>query len=459
MNEDILALAGKLDATEITDITQENNYTTAGGKVLPPFLRIKLVSRPTDKSYIRYELWLPEKWNGIFLGTGNGGMAGIMRYEKLEHGVWWGCATAHTDMGTSDGVRRGALCRRVHEDFGWRSTYIMTVNCKYLTEQHYGKKINKSYFIGGSTGGQQALTLAQRFPEQYDGIVAGVPVTDRLHLHTYFLWSYNKLHDANGRALFVPEDIPAITAKAVEYCHIVNKVPQSENFITDSYVSWEFVDGFIDYLSHSELGLSEAQLKALEDVYKGPVDSKTGEQIYCGMPLGSESNKHGMINMLGDKCPFFFIFPWCFGEGYRESDFDFSDDMRALDAALAHDLNAMDPDLTAFFGRGGKLFMYAASADPCVPYPPTLKYFRRVIEKCGKGAVQDSMRFFIIPGQDHSAGITKYGAAVMNGDITVKNNLHIIRRWCEQGIAPHSFDVLTPNGGDTFITKRIFAVE
>ena len=133
--------------------------------------------------------------------------------------------------------------------------------------------------------------------------------------------------------------------------------------------------------------------------------------------------------------------------------------MRALDAALAAEVNATNPDLSAFFAKGGKLFMFAASADPCVPYPPTLKYFKRVIEKCGKRAAQDNMRFFIIPGQDHSAGITKYGAAVMNGDITVKNNLHIIRRWCEQGIAPDSFDVLTPNGQDTYVSKRIFAVE
>lgn len=459
MNTDILSASSKLDATEIMDITQENDYTTADGKVLPPFLRIQLVSRPTDKSYIRYELWLPEKWNGIFLGTGNGGMAGILRYEKLEHGVLWGCATAHTDMGTSDGERRGVFCHEVHEDFGWRSTYIMTVNCKYLTEQYYGRNIVKAYFMGSSTGGQQALTMAQRFPEQYDGIVAGVPVTDRVHLHTYFLWSYNKLHGADGKVLFAREDIPTITAKVIEYCHKVNKIPTNENFISESYVSSEFVDGFISYLADSELGLSAAQLKALEDVYKGPVDSKTGERIYCGMPLGSESNRHGIVSMLGDKCPFYFIITWVLGADYKEINFDFSDDLRTLDAALAADVNAVDPDLSAFFGRGGKLFMFAASADPCVPYPPTLKYFERVKERCGRRAVQDNMRFFIIPGQDHRAGIARYGAAVMNGDITVKRTFDVIRRWCEQGIAPDSFDVLTPNGDGTFVSKRIFAVE
>ena len=104
--------------------------------------------------------------------------------------------------------------------------------------------------------------------------------------------------------------------------------------------------------------------------------------------------------------------------------------------------------------------MYAASADPCVPYPPTLKYFNRIVETCGKQAVQDNMRFFIIPGQDHRATVVRYGAATMNGDIIVKNNLDIIRNWCEKGIAPDSFDVLTPNGEqDTYISKRIFAVE
>ena len=80
MNADILSFASKLENTEIVEVVQENNYVVANGKVLPPFLRIKLVSRPTEKSYIRYELWLPDAWNGIFLGTGNGGMAGVFHY-------------------------------------------------------------------------------------------------------------------------------------------------------------------------------------------------------------------------------------------------------------------------------------------------------------------------------------------------------------------------------------------
>ena len=286
-----------------------------------------------------------------------------------------------------------------------------------------------------------------------------MPVTNRTHLHAYFLWSYNKLHDADGKPLFARDDIAPITQKAIEYCHKVNKIPSNENFISDSYVSGDFVDGFIHYLSDSDIGLTEAQLQALEAVYKGPVDSETGEQIYCGMPLGSESNRHGMVDLLGIKCPFFFIFTWAFGTEYREADFDICCDIDSLDATLADDLNISDPDLSRFFNRGGKLFMYAASADPCVPYPPTLKYFNRISETCGKQVVQDSIRFFIIPGQDHRATVVRYGAATMNGDIIIKNNIDVIRKWCEQGIAPDYFDVLTPNGGDTYISKRIFAAE
>jgi feruloyl esterase len=186
MYEEIYASARALGTVEITEITQENAYVTADGKALPPFTRVKLVARPTSASDIRIELWLPKEWNGLFLGTGNGGMAGVIRIEKLEQGLLSGCATAHTDMGTSDGVRRGVGSKALWEDFGWRSTKIMTDVGKALTRAHYGKEIEKSYFIGNSTGGQQALMMAQRFPEDYDGIVAGVPVTDRIHLHTYF---------------------------------------------------------------------------------------------------------------------------------------------------------------------------------------------------------------------------------------------------------------------------------
>lgn len=446
--------------TEIVSVTEEREYKTQKGRALPSFVRIRLVSKPSESSHIRHELWLPEDWNGIFLGTGNGGLAGVIRIEKLEFGTFRGCATAHTDMGTYDGTRRGVNCPDVHKDFGWRATYLMTVVGKQLTEAYYGRSIRHSYFVGGSTGGQQALTMAQRYPDQYEGIVAGVPVTDRNHLHAYFVWCYNKLRDTHGKPLFDAEDAPRITQKVMEYCHSIKAIPEEENFLTDSYVNYGgFIDRFIQYLAESDIGFNEAQLAALDAVYRGPVDSRTGERIYCGMPMGSESNNHGIVSFLGDKCPYFFPFTWAFGEDFRPEDFEFEEQIDVLDGALAYELNATNPDLSAFFDRGGKLFMFSGSADPCVPYPPHTAYFGRVNEVCGRDKTWAGMRYFVIPGQDHKAGVARYGKAVMNGDVVISDNLAVIRKWCEKGIDPCSFDVVTPNGGDSFVTKRIFAWE
>ena len=457
MYEEIYASARALDAVEITEITEENEYATAQGKPLPPFTRVKLTARPTSASDIRIELWLPKDWNGIFLGTGNGGMAGLIRIEKLEQGLLWGCATAHTDMGTSNGVRRGVGSKELWEDFGWRSTKIMTDVGKALTRAHYGREIGKSYFIGNSTGGQQALTMAQRFPADYDGIVAGVPVTDRLHLHTYFLWMHTALHDEQGNPLFRAEEVPEITRLAVKYGRAKGLLKENQSFFTESFLPKKHANDFVDFLA-AESGFSEAQIEALRKVYVGPFDPEMGERIYCGMPIGAESMRHGIADCLGERCPFFFIFQWLFGVDYDGRRFDFSADLRRLDEAMAQDLNAENADLSPFFARGGKLFMFSGSADPCVPYPPTLHYFGKVVETCGAEETYKHMRYFVIPGQDHGAGVARYGKAVMNGEREIRGNLDVIRAWVEEGIAPGSFDVVTPNG-EEYSVERVFAWE
>ena len=457
MYEEIYAAARELHAVEITEIKEENEYVTESGKPLPPFVRVKAVARPTEVSYIRIELWLPKKWNGIFLGTGNGGMAGIIRIDKLEQGLYRECATAHTDMGTSDGVRRGFGAKEIWEDFGWRSTKIMTDVGKALTRAYYGREIGKSYFIGNSTGGQQALTVVQRFPEDYDGVVAGVPVTDRIHLHTYFLWMHTALHDEHGHPLFSPEEVPEITRLAVKYGKKHGMLKENQNFFTESYLPKKYANDFVDYLA-AESTFNEAQIEALRAVYVGPINPVTGERIYCGMPIGSESMNHGIVNCLAEKAPFFFIVQWLFGGEYDGRHFDFSADLRRLDEAMAADLNAENADLSPFFARGGKLLMFSGSADPCVPYPPTLNYFGKVVETCGAEETYKHMRYFVIPGQDHRAGVARYGKAVMNRERVIKDNLAVIRAWVEEGITPDCFDIVTPNGED-YSVERVFAWE
>jgi feruloyl esterase len=152
---------------------------------------VKLLLQPAKGSNINVEVWLPDtaKWNGRFLGLGNGGAAGKINSGSLAGYSAAGYAVATTDMGTAPNADSGIGNREVWKDFGYRATHLMTVVGKQLVQAHYGKGPEYSYFSGGSTGGQQALQEAQRYPEDYDGITAAVPAHCRAPLHAYFLWN------------------------------------------------------------------------------------------------------------------------------------------------------------------------------------------------------------------------------------------------------------------------------
>ena len=448
----------QLDFTEIVSITEVNDYTTEKGKQIPPFTKIELVSKPSETSYIRHELWLPKNWNGIFLGTGNGGIGGKIVYRVLEAGVWKSYATINTDMGSSNGRARGVNDPEVWKDYGWRATYLMTKVGKQITEAFYGEKIKHAYFHGASTGGQQSLMLAQRYPTEYEGIVAGVPANYRTHLHTYFLWCWNKMRGKDGNLLFSVEDYPLITEKAYEFCAEKGYIAKGQKYIPRPDFTKDFIREFVDYLGQS-LGFNEEQKNALYDIYVGPRDPKNGEKIYCGMPLGSECNgNNAMPRMLEAESPYFFPFLWVFGGDYNGRDFDFSDDMRTIDKVLAEDLNANNDDLSAFFDNGGNLFMYSGSADPTVPCQGGMDYFARVSIRCGQKKTYEHMRYFLIPGHGHGANVCGYGKSKMNDSIEIRDNVDVIRKWCEDGIAPECFDVIVPNG-DERVTEKIYAFE
>ena len=135
-----------------------------------------------------------------------------------------------TDMGTSGGRERGINNQAVWRDFGWRATHGMAVLGKQLSEICYGKKPEYSYFVGASTGGQQAFSEAQRFPEDFNGIIAGVPANNRVALHTYFLWNHNHLRRPDGKVMFTDKEIQNITHLAVSFFQNRKDGAEGDNF-------------------------------------------------------------------------------------------------------------------------------------------------------------------------------------------------------------------------------------
>jgi feruloyl esterase len=190
--------------TEIQDISS-GNFPIPGGKTianLPAFIRVAFTSKPTPESNIRSEIWMPkDNWNGRFLGTGNGGGAGAISYGSLVSGVLRGFATANTDMGTSPNVLEAVGHPEIWADFGYRATHEMTVVSKAILQIFYKNADYYSYFTGCSTGGQQALMEAQRYPDDYNGIIAGAPANNRTHLHASFIWNVKSANGVSGGAI------------------------------------------------------------------------------------------------------------------------------------------------------------------------------------------------------------------------------------------------------------------
>ncbi len=152
---------------------------------LPEFCRVLAVSRPTNDSEIHFEVWMPPaaNWNRKFEGVGNGGFSGSLSYSTMANALQRGYATAGSDTGhVPDDLKFGVGHPDKIDDWAYRAVHVMTENAKLIIRDYYGRLPQYSYFTGCSTGGQQALTEAQRFPADYDGIVAGDPGHNRIHL-------------------------------------------------------------------------------------------------------------------------------------------------------------------------------------------------------------------------------------------------------------------------------------
>ena len=231
---------------------------------LPEHFRVCAILKPSPKSNILIEVWLPvNEWNGKFLGTGNGGSAGHIDKFSLMKGIMRGYAVANTDMGTAPdpddligGPERWA-------DFGHRSTHLMTVVAKQLIEAFYGEPPRHSYFTGGSTGGQQALMEAQRYPEDYDGIIAAAPANNRTHLHIAFIWNWLAL-TRNPNAAINREQATKITKLIVDHYGKDSGGAPGDMFL--SYPDRVDVDINLFKEYQKEIGLNPDQIDAVSKI-------------------------------------------------------------------------------------------------------------------------------------------------------------------------------------------------
>ncbi len=378
---------------------------------------VKLALHPAKGSNINVEVWLPdaEKWNGRFLGLGNGGAAGHINPGGLASQSAAGYSVATTDMGTAPNADSGVGNPEVWKDFGFRATHLMTVAGKQITRAHYGKDAELSYFSGGSTGGQQALQEAQRYPEDYDGIAAAVAAHCRTPLHAYFLWNDQILQ----KRPFTKSQDASVIAAANEYM-ASREIPAAEGkFVSDPRCTAQDIEAVIALARKKDATLTNEHAAALRKLFDGPRHAVTGERIFNGIPLGSSIEaSHGHP----------YLFKWVFGADKKMEDVNFGADIETYTAKLAPYLNAENPDLSAFAKRGGKFVMTLGTADSVVPYHASVDYYERVVAHFGGlEKVQSFFRFYVVPGLAHGGG---------PGINQAPNLLDAVRAWRETGTAP-----------------------
>lgn len=443
-----------LPHTDILEVTHEAG-SYGGEEHLPPFVRVLWKNSFGEHSEIYTEMWLPDDWNGIFVALGNGGMAGGIHIPSIAAHARNGYAAVHTDMGTRGGYLRGVGEPDVWNDFGWRSTHMMAEVGRALVRAHYGRDADYSYFLGASTGGNQAMKMVQCFPDDYDGVLAGVPAHNRVFLHVYGLWMHNCLQTPDGVRLFSDEDVLHITEAAEAFFAARGIGEEGDGFVTYPYVGENTVDEFLSYLSAREPQFTEKQLSVLGDIYRGPVDPVTGRQIYNGMPIGAESNGAGLRDLQNPEPPFFDPFKWVFGADYDGQDFDFHRDVEIMSDALSAAMNANDPDLSPFASHGGRLIVYSAASDPCVPFPDAQNYWERVFGRMGGYAqVSQFARWFLAPGMDHGNG--GRGVNALWADERGADLFSALRRWREEGIAPAYLIGARVTDGEVVLTRRMY---
>ncbi len=416
------------------------------------FCRVRGTASPVIGSAIGFEVWLPEAaaWNGKYLQAGNGGTAGSVPLPSLLDGVVRGYATAATDGGHlwPDGLDYGWANGRPESvvDFGWRAVQRTTLAAKRIVAAGLGAAPKKSYFIGCSDGGRDALMAAQRMPRAFDGIVAGAPALAWLDLMAAGALVQREL---SGHVAALPvAKLPALQAAALAACG------QGKAYVADPSSCRFDPAAMACGDADTAACLTPRQVDLVRQIYRGIPEPGTG-RILPGLMPGAEADPgnwdfwllRAPINPLGGSdaagAP-----PTSIGESFfrhlvrEEPSFTFGD-LNAEDLALARrrwsaDLDATDPDLRAFERHGGKLLQYHGWADSAVPPRMSIDYHQAVQGRMGDTSA--FYRLFMVPGMNHCAG----GNGPWQTDW-----LGALERWVEAGTPPAAILARHPSREDS----------
>ena len=417
-------------------------------KSLPAFCRVVAEVKPTPDSDIKMEVWLPVAgWNGKLQGIGNGGFAGEIDDLQLSLSVRAGYAATATDAGHSGNPGDATWAKGHPEkviDFGHRGIHEMTRVAKATAQAYYAKAPQRSYFAGCSDGGREALMEAQRYPEDYDGILAGAPASYWTRLLTLSAADTQAL--TADSASFVPATkIPAIAAAVNAACDEKDGVKDG---ILNDPRQCKFDPTAIQCKpgEESDTCLTTSQIATLNKIYAGLRDSH-GQSLFPGYLPGAEGGPGGWGMWITGRAPGTGVIAYLskayFSNFvYENSEWDgktFSVDatLKAAEEKNGAALNAINLDLRAFKARGGKLILYHGWNDPAIPALNTINYYESVVAKMGQKDLDSFVRLYMLPGVQHCVGGPGPDSFGFVGSTDPTHSMNAaLEQWVENGVAP-----------------------
>jgi len=435
--------------------------------VAVPFCRLEGEAASTPGSDIRFEVWLPtgRHWNGRLLGVGAGNSLGAINRPDLALGVNRGFAAVATDNGhhgykATDSAWALGHPERI-EDFGYRAHHLATQAAKQLVQRFYGKPQRFAYYFGCSQGGVKGLMAAQRFPNDYNGILAGAPVYSWPAEMTLEAWNYRALTDHPGAAISEPQML-ALYAASVKQCG------GPDGLIGDPRLC-QF-DPAVLQCPADENCLSPVQVEAVRKMYAGPHTS-SGMPLNHGLTPGSESRWEGLWDLVQPdptrSGSWLGVYRYMVFEDpqWNPVSLNFDTDPASARRKLGPILDPDSPDLSEFRKRGGKLLVYHGWADQMVPAESSTDYYAAVVARLGQKSVDQFFRLFMLPGMAHCAGgpgaaeilrSTQTRSVPLQPDHDV---LVALVHWVEHGDAPARLIAIKTDDAEHLLRTRLVCAE
>ena len=408
---------------------------------LPAFCRVALTLNPTSRSDIKAEVWLPAAgWNGKLEVVGNGGFAGTISYPAMATALAAGYAAASTDTGHTGPAANTFATEDATIDFAYRAIHETAVAAKRVVDGFYGAAPRVSYFNGCSTGGRQALTAAQRYPEDFNGIVGGAPATFNSKQAFGQIWFYQAI--ALGAGAIPKETLPLIHEAVLNAC---DGLDGARDGVLENPLACTFDPAALACKAGAAPNacLTAPQVEAVRKIYAGATNAATGERIFPGLERGSEL---GWSPVPVSYAVDYFAHIVFKNPSWDARTLNFSTDVAEAYPASHLIFDANDPRLSAFTGRGGKLLMYQGWAEPGIPPGNIVSYYAKVQAQTLNA--KDAVRLFMVPGMGHCGG----GDGASSFDMVAA-----LDAWVEKGPAPEQIPASRVRNGKVERTRPLCA--